>query len=158
MPSVQQSIIDELITTLRGAGFRVFNGIKGHHTGRRPATRSYIEVAHGFIRQSNNITAGCISGPSTLRLKYYQHKQWITNTDNQRQSLLDYLQLMEKAFSQVWVPGMQTKFDCNQPEPVGGNNIGYTTNYELQVVLATLQDRGEIQADSFPYTFPITLS
>jgi len=145
MPSVQHTIIDSLRTALESAGFKVFNGIKGHHTGFRTRTRSYIEIAQTISRESNNITAECVSGPFTLRLKYYHHKQWVTNSKGQAQSLEDCLQLMEQAFSQVWEPGMYTPFDCRVVESIAGNNNSYYTEYELYGTLATLQDRGEIQ-------------
>ena len=144
MPSVQRTIIDSIRTALELVGFTVHNGIQNHHDGYRPKTRSYIEIAQTLVRHSTNITAGCISGPATLRLKYYQTFSWLTNSDAQAQTLEDNLQLMEKAFSQVRENGMQTKFDCSQEESTGGNNMGYTTFYTLEVVLATNQDRSEI--------------
>ena len=141
MASVQGTMIDALRSSLVTAGFRVFNGIKDHHTGRRPRTRSYVEIAQTITRESNNITGGCISGPFSLRLKYYHHKQWVTNSNGQAQDLETALQTLELAFSQVWVVGMHTPFDIRIVESVAGNNNSYYTEFELYGTLATNQDR-----------------
>ena len=145
MPSVQSTLIDALRTAIESGGFTVHNGIKGHHTGHRPRTRSYVEIAQTIQRESNNITAGCISGPFSLRLKYYHHKQWVNNSNGQAVSLEDALQLLEQSFSQVWVAGMFTPFDTRVVESIAGNNNSYYTTYELYGTLATRQDRGEIE-------------
>lgn len=142
--STQCLMITALRDSLELVGFKVFSGILDHHTGFRTRTRSYIEIARSIVRTSNNITQGTIAGPFTLRLKYYQHRAWVTNSNNERVSLGDNLQLMEKAFSQVIVNGMYTPFDTQVDESAAKMSTGFTTNYILSGNLATRQDRGEV--------------
>ena len=143
MASVERTYIDAIRTALTSAGFTVFNSILDRHTGFRTRNRSYVELGRGWNRTMDEITTDCISGPYSFRIRYYQHKQLVTNSSGEVQTFEDNCQTLEAAISQVKTKGLYTKPNISIVEGVASNLQGLVRDYELSGTVASAQNRSD---------------
>ena len=144
MASIESDIITAIKTALVTAGFTVYDFIADHHTGRMTKSGSYVMIDRSMTTDWQGLTWDTVKSDISIRLRYYQGVQKITNQSGEMITATTACKNIEKAIYNVKQGTMYNRIAMSADLNIANNLRGFVRDWTLSATLSARADKTEL--------------